>query len=80
MGYVAKDLVTGRGKHAGVGNILQGGGSVGSSISFGYMGYDPTHGLVPWDFPEQDGSSSHKKTAAAESGRKLGVPLLGGDY
>ena len=39
----------------------------------------PPHGPGPGEFPEQGGPSYHIKTAAATSGRKLGVPLLGGD-
>ena len=36
--------MTVRGKHAGVGVILYGGGSSGSFFKVGYMGDDPTHG------------------------------------
>ena len=43
--------MTGRGKHVGVGDIFQGGGSDGSSVWVGDAGDDPLHGPVPWDFP-----------------------------
>ena len=41
VGYVDKFLVTGRGKHTGVGNIFQGGGSGGYPLWVGDVGADP---------------------------------------
>ena len=51
MDYVYEDLVTGRGKHAGVRDILCGGSPGGYSLWVGDVGYDPPHGPGPGDFP-----------------------------
>ena len=42
------------------------------------MGDYSPHGTGPGDFPEQGDPSSHIKASTAASGRKLGVPPLGG--
>ena len=51
MDYVSEDLVTGRGKHADVRDIFQGGGSGGFSIWVGDVGDDPPHVPVTVYFP-----------------------------
>ena len=70
--------MTGRGKHTGVRDIFQGGGLGGSSHWVGDVGDEPPHGTGPGVFPEQVGPMDDRKTATVASGRKLGVPPLGG--
>ena len=74
VGYVDKFLVTGRGKHTGVGNIFQGGGSGCSPLWVGDVGADPLTVQALGGFLEQGVSSAHIKKSVAESGRKLGIP------
>ena len=69
--------MTGRGKHTGVRDIFQGGGSGGSSLWVVDVGDEPPHGLGPGDFPEQGGLMDHRKTATVSLGRKLAIPPLG---
>ena len=51
----------GRGRHAGVWEIFQGSGSVGSSLWDRHVGYDPLHGPGPVGFPEKIHPTYHKK-------------------
>ena len=55
MGLFVEDLGTGRGKHVGVGDLFQGGGSGGSSLRVGDVVDDPPYGPSPGDVPEQGG-------------------------
>ena len=72
--------MTGRGKHAGVGDIFQDVGSGSSSLWIGELSDDPPHGLVPGDLSEQVGLSGYRKKSVAALGRNLVVtPLEGGD-
>ena len=70
--------MTGRGKHTGVRDIFQGGGSGDSYLWVGDMGDETPHGPGPGDFPEQGGLMDHINTAMVALGRKLRVPPLGG--
>ena len=45
MGSADEDIGKGSSKHAGVGDILKGGGTGGSSLWVRDVGYDPPHGL-----------------------------------
>ena len=47
LGLDNDDLGTGRIKQAGVGDLLQGGGTKGYYIWVGYMGDETPHGKVP---------------------------------
>ena len=55
--------MTGRGKHTGVRDICQGGGSGGSSPWVGDVRDDSPHGPVHGRFPEQGGPMAHRKIA-----------------
>ena len=68
--------MTGRGKHTGVRDIFQGGGSGDSYLWVGDMGDETPHGPGPGDFPEQGGLMDHINTAMVALGRKLRVPPL----
>ena len=47
-----EDIGTVRRKHAGFGDLIQGGGAGGSSIWVIDFGDDPPHGSEPGGFPE----------------------------
>ena len=69
LGYVVKNISTGRGKHAGAGGIFQVGGSWGYYIWVGDVGDDPSHGPGPGVFPVQGGPSDHSKASTEDSGK-----------
>ena len=55
VGLFVEDLGTRRGKHVGVGDLFQGGGSGGSSLRVGDVVDYPPYGPSPGDVPEQGG-------------------------
>ena len=73
-----KDLGTGRIKNAGVGDLLQDGGTVGSYLWVVYMGDDPPYVTVPGGIPEWGVSTDGRTETSTASGRQMVVPLLGG--
>ena len=52
MGSDDEDLRIERIKHAGAGDLLQSGGTGGSSPWFEYVGDEPPHGPCPGGVPE----------------------------
>ena len=61
VGYVVEDIRMGRVKHAGVGEIFQGGGSGGYSLLVRDVGDKLLHGPGPGGFPAQGGLPDHTK-------------------
>ena len=76
MVYVVEDIGIVRVKHAGVRDIFQGGGSVGSSLWVRDVGDDPLCGTGPGGFPAQGGPSDHRNTTEEALVHKLVVPPL----
>ena len=56
MGWVVEDIGMGRGKHAGVGNVFQVGGSGGTSLLVEDVDDDSPYGPGPGGFPAQGGT------------------------
>ena len=71
--------MTGRGKHAGVGGILQGGGSGESSICVGYMGDDPPIWAGPWGFSRTGWLIISQKDSCSGFGTEVGSTLIFGE-
>ena len=67
-----------RGKHAGVGDLFQGSGSVGSYLWVIYMGGEPPYWFSLGGFLEHGGLPDHRKVSIVVSGWKFIVPPIGG--
>ena len=73
-----EDIGTVRRKHAGFGDLIQGGGAGGSSIWVIDFGDDPPHGSEPGGFPEYGSLTYHGKETLTESVCHMGLPPPGG--
>ena len=66
------------GRHTtGLRDVLQGGGTGGSSIWVGDVGDDPPHGKGPGKFPSQGRQADYGEAAKATGGWGLGVTTTG---
>ena len=68
-----------KGKPAGVGDVFQGGDSVGAYLWIGDLGDDLLNGSGFGVFSTQGGQVDHRETYPEASVRKLVLPPLGGD-
>ena len=78
MGAVVNNLEKGGGKTMGVRDVLQGGGTGGNSLQIGDVGDDPLHGTIPGGVSAQGVQTYYREASLASSGRKFGVPSIGG--
>ena len=61
----------------GLGDVLKGGGTSGSSIQVGDVGTDPAHGKGPGKFPAQGRQANYREAVEATVGWELGVTTVG---
>ena len=59
MGAVVNNIEKGRGKTKRVGDVLQGGGAVSTSLWVGDVGDDPPYGRGHWEVSTQGSSMDH---------------------
>ena len=68
VGWYVKDLGTGRGKHADVGDTFQGGGSGSYSLWVRNVGDEPPNGPIPGGVTVQGDLPDHGKESTEALG------------
>ena len=63
----------------GLGDVLQGGGTCGTSIWVGGVDADPPHGMGPGKPPSQGLKSDNGETAKDTGGGGMVIPTAGGN-